>query len=105
MPLPTRAGADLTLMRAFCYSPNVQVLSWPPYLHQPDPVLSSLHGIFLQLAQQGGSHAELAKRGGTPAPRPAVDAEPLREALARLPGRALRLGEPSRELFPAFCVS
>ncbi|GAB4821097.1 hypothetical protein N2152v2_008143 [Parachlorella kessleri] len=71
-----------------------QVLSWPPYLHQPDPVLSSLHGIFLQLAQQGGPHAELAKHGGAPAPRPAVDAEPLREALARLPGRALRLGEP-----------
>ena len=74
--------------------PYVQVLSWPPYLHKPDPVLSSLHGIFLQLAQQGGPHAELTKRSGARAPRPAVDAGPLREALARLPGRALRLGEP-----------
>jgi hypothetical protein len=80
-----------------CAAAAPQVLSWPPFLHQSDPVLSALHGIFLQLAQQGGA----AQRGGGAAAaglqRGAVNTAALRDTLARLPGRSLRLGEWQHE--------
>lgn len=61
--------------------PAPQVLSWPPFLHQADPVLSALRALFLQLAQHGAVDAA--------ARRSVLDPAPLREALARTG----RLGE------------
>lgn len=59
--------------------PLTQVLSWPPFLHQADRVLSALHEMFLQLAQHGVSGAAALQP-------PTLSTNPLRQALSALPG-------------------
>ena len=67
----------------------LQVAAWNAAYCSADAVVGSLHALFQQLQQQ----EEQRCSGGGSGTLPPVDPNPLREALACLPGQQFRVGE------------
>lgn len=75
-------------------SPLAQVAAWDAPFYESHPLLSALHGLFSQLAEQEAQRQGGASGGSLPP----VDPSALREALAQLPGQQFRVGECARSV-------